>query len=167
MVQQTLPNLVEYHAAWNDFVEYQGHQMDRAQQLDAASGAATRKAMMFLIAFAVLFAGAIGSFVMRSIAWHVNNRKRSEEALRSARDELDDKVRQRTADLARVNQALELEVAERKIAEAEHRESEKRYRDLFENANDIIYTHDLQGNYTSVIRPAKRLSAIRMKKHSQ
>jgi PAS domain S-box-containing protein len=29
-------------------------------------------------------------------------------------------------------------------------ESEKRYRDLFENANDIIYTHDLRGNFTSL-----------------
>ncbi len=29
------------------------------------------------------------------------------------------------------------------------KESEERYRDLFENANDIIYTHDLQGNYIS------------------
>lgn len=29
------------------------------------------------------------------------------------------------------------------------RESEERYRDLFEHANDLIYTHDLKGNYTS------------------
>lgn len=29
-------------------------------------------------------------------------------------------------------------------------ESEARYRELFENANDIIYTHDLAGNFTSV-----------------
>jgi diguanylate cyclase (GGDEF)-like protein/PAS domain S-box-containing protein len=30
------------------------------------------------------------------------------------------------------------------------KESEERYRELFENANDIIYVHDLQGNYISV-----------------
>jgi len=34
--------------------------------------------------------------------------------------------------------------------EAKLRESEARYRDLIENANDIVYTHDLQGNFTSV-----------------
>jgi PAS domain S-box-containing protein len=38
---------------------------------------------------------------------------------------------------------------ERKI-EQSLRESEQRYRDLFENASDMIYTHDLAGNYTSV-----------------
>ncbi|MHB8917084.1 MAG: PAS domain S-box protein, partial [Desulfocucumaceae bacterium] len=29
------------------------------------------------------------------------------------------------------------------------RESDERYRELFENANDIIYTHDLEGNFLS------------------
>jgi PAS domain S-box-containing protein len=32
------------------------------------------------------------------------------------------------------------------------RRSEERYRNLLENANDIIYTHDLEGNYLSINR---------------
>lgn len=32
------------------------------------------------------------------------------------------------------------------------KDNEQRYRELFENANDIIYTHDLKGNFTSLNR---------------
>lgn len=34
--------------------------------------------------------------------------------------------------------------------------SEERYKELFENANDIIYTHDLKGNFTSINQEAVR-----------
>ncbi|MBK9168728.1 MAG: PAS domain S-box protein [Bryobacterales bacterium] len=36
--------------------------------------------------------------------------------------------------------------------------SESRYRDLFENARDMLYTHDLAGNFTSLNRTAERLT---------
>lgn len=36
-------------------------------------------------------------------------------------------------------------------------ESESRYRNLFENANDIIYVHDLDGNYISINQAAERV----------
>jgi PAS domain S-box-containing protein len=35
---------------------------------------------------------------------------------------------------------------------------EKHYRELFENANDIIYTHDLSGNFTSLNRSGERIT---------
>jgi PAS domain S-box-containing protein len=37
-------------------------------------------------------------------------------------------------------------------AEEEMRRGEERYRSLLENANDIIYSHDLQGNYLTINR---------------
>jgi PAS domain S-box-containing protein len=41
--------------------------------------------------------------------------------------------------------------------EAELRASEARFRDLFENANDVIYTLDLSGNFTSINKSGERL----------
>ncbi len=48
-------------------------------------------------------------------------------------------------------------VLHRRRYEAALRESEGRYRDLFENSADIIYTHDLDGNYTSVNKAGTEL----------
>ena len=47
-------------------------------------------------------------------------------------------------------QGLLIDVTEKKEAENALKESEMRYRDLFENANDLLYVHDLEGNFLSV-----------------
>ena len=48
--------------------------------------------------------------------------------------------------------------SKRKRAEEALRSSEESLRELFENANDIIYTHDLEGNYTSLNKVGERVT---------
>jgi PAS domain S-box-containing protein len=157
LMSEALPRLNEYHQAWSEYVDYQGQQMDVAQHNNVTSDAFTRKTTALLIALAGLLAAAIAVFVTRSITRHMKRRTRAEEAVWRAHNELEQKIRQRTAALGKANSALETEISERKQAESGLRQSEERYRDLFENAHDIIYTHDLAGNYSSVNKAGEKL----------
>ena len=66
-------------------------------------------------------------------------------------------VRERTAELEKKNRELERESADRREALEALLRSEERYRELFENASDIVYTHDLAGNFTSINKAAERV----------
>jgi diguanylate cyclase (GGDEF)-like protein/PAS domain S-box-containing protein len=55
-------------------------------------------------------------------------------------------------------QGIARDVTERKTTDEALKRSEKEYRDLFENANDLIYTHDLKGNFTSLNRAGEAIT---------
>lgn len=92
-------------------------------------------------------------WLLRDITKH----KQAEEALRRAHDELAVEVRERTAELTQVNLELRQKIAERERMEDALRQSEKRYRDLFEQANDAIITFTLHGIIISVNHATEQL----------
>jgi PAS domain S-box-containing protein len=142
MINQTLPRLIEYRDAWNAYVDYQGHEMDLAREANAVSGVRTRETTVLLTALAVLFAIAIAIFVTRNVISHVSKLKRADEALRQAHDELEEKVRDRTAELARVNEGLAADITERKRIEAELKTHEQLMSDAQRIAHLGSWEHD-------------------------
>ena len=67
----------------------------------------------------------------------ITARKRAEEAVQHAHDELEARVRTRTNELALLNGTLRQQIAERDAAEAGVRRSESKFRALIENAQDL------------------------------
>ncbi|MGE3538590.1 MAG: response regulator [Candidatus Tectimicrobiota bacterium] len=56
--------------------------------------------------------------------------------------------------------SLALEAHARQRMQEALRQSEERYRDLFENANDIIYTRDMEGRITSINKKVELLTGV-------
>jgi PAS domain S-box-containing protein len=108
-------------------------------------------AMALLLALAIMLAQQAQTraqtiaAVNLELGYEIADRKRAEEEVRLLNDELEQRVEERTAQLAKANIGLEQEITARARMEQELRESEKRYRSLFENATDGIVSFSFDG----------------------
>jgi PAS domain S-box-containing protein len=107
-----------------------------------------------------LVKGAVDEMLLvRSIRYAIE-RKRLEIDLVKARDELEKRVEERTAELLIANKQLQRQIAERRRAADALKKSEQRFRAIFEGAQDLIFLKDLSLRYTHVNPAMERLLGV-------
>ena len=87
------------------------------------------------------------------ISWLTTKRKRAEVSLRQARDELEARVQERTAELQRTNATLYTEIAERKRAE----ETLRAQANLLDLTHDTVMVREMNGVITYWNRGAEAM----------
>jgi PAS domain S-box-containing protein len=78
----------------------------------------------------------------------ITAQKRAEEILRNAHDEMEQRVKERTAQLVSTTEKLQQEIKEHQRSETALRESRERFRSLTEVTSDWIWEVDKNGFYT-------------------
>ncbi|MFQ5551399.1 MAG: PAS domain S-box protein, partial [Gemmatimonadales bacterium] len=87
----------------------------------------------------------------------VIERTRADAALQQAKEELEVRVQERTAELREANENLRREVTERTRVEAAVRQAEEKYRSIVENAVEGIFQTTPEGRYISANLALARL----------
>ncbi|MDU0460772.1 MAG: PocR ligand-binding domain-containing protein [Geobacteraceae bacterium] len=103
-----------------------------------------------------------GEACLLSLVSDVTERKRAEEALRLAHDELEVRVRERTAELLEVNKVLEVKVAEREAAEKEIHRLNRLYAVLSGTNHAIVRARDRETLFKNICRVAVEQGGFRM-----
>jgi len=101
-----------------------------------------------------------GNMAMQGSFIEITERKKAEETLRNAHQQLEKRVQDRTAELSQINRMLQSEIAERnRIADALH-ESEEKFRRFFEQSYDGLVLCDNKGTVIEWNRGKERIWGI-------
>ncbi|SNQ62512.1 PAS domain-containing sensor histidine kinase [Candidatus Methanoperedens nitratireducens] len=103
-----------------------------------------------------------GGMLVLSVVRDITERRQAEEELRRAHDELEIRVQERTSELAKANEALQDEIAERRRAE----EALKNYTAALEEANRIkdLFTDIMHHDLLNPLSIIKTMSELQLEK---
>ena len=118
--------------------------------------------LLTVLVFPVLYL-----FLFRPMISVIRSLSEAEDELQMANEELEARVAIRTSELAWANDSLKKEMEERVKIEGDLRDSEKRYRCLWEDMNDAAFLADAEtGRITDANRSAKSLLRTRKCRHA-
>jgi diguanylate cyclase (GGDEF)-like protein/PAS domain S-box-containing protein len=95
----------------------------------------------------------LNAALLERVIRYAIGRKQADEALRQARAELEQRVRERTQELAQAIEGLQDEISGRMQVEAELRDSEERLRQMAENIEEVLWMRDPVREVTLYVSP--------------
>jgi diguanylate cyclase (GGDEF)-like protein/PAS domain S-box-containing protein len=117
MVNESLPALLKYHEAWEEFVEYQENEVDVGVKQAQFNYAKARRLASLLIGLAVFVAVLIAIFATRETAHEISARIAAKNEVSNLNATLEARVMQRTVELNDANKQLANDVEELRQAE--------------------------------------------------
>ncbi len=111
MVNETLPALLTYHAAWDEFVDFQENQLTIAAKQAEVDYTKARRLAFLLIVLAVAVALAIALFTTRETAREIAARIDAQKEVSKLNVGLEERVMQRTSELSDAVKRLNLQAA--------------------------------------------------------
>ncbi len=133
----------QFNQVWQDIVAYQkgNCSINKHQTPDGRT--------LFCEWYNISLIEPNGSCVgVTSLVQDITQRKEAEDALRKAYEELEQRVQERTKELARANEVLQAEMSDRHLAESALWESETRLHTVVTQAPIILYATDRNGTVT-------------------
>jgi diguanylate cyclase (GGDEF)-like protein/PAS domain S-box-containing protein len=118
IVNETLPLLLKYHAAWDTFVDFQKNEMDEAVKQAQVDYAKERRAASLLIVLAIALAIVIAAYTTRNAAREIAARIEATNEVGKLNAGLEERVLQRTRELGEANKQLSNDVEKLRQAEA-------------------------------------------------
>jgi two-component system cell cycle sensor histidine kinase/response regulator CckA len=153
MVEETLPLLNKYRDAWLAVTDYEEAQLSRAGVQSEASFAVVRRLSATLVLLAIGLAVCIAVLVTRRLGREMEEREKSQIAIRNLNEGLEKKVAERTEELARTVDTLRQEGNVRRAQEADL----LRLAAIVESSDDAIIAITLNGTITDWNPGAERM----------